>query len=191
MKKLIPILLVLVLLLSIPWSGLAQQRKGRRIPTLTLAVAQRVLNDHINDPSVDNVLWTCRACYSDDKGENDDFVIVTEYSSLSQYLARRGYVRRASDGREVFTAKAKRSRHFEAWGTDEGTLGGAGFRFAIFRNPRITVNRIIDAKHVPIQYDLVPTDVTMQFFRNARRVDSFAVFSYENRKWTTCIACSR
>ena len=171
--------------------GLAQQRKASRTPTLTLAVAQRILLRHLNDPSVDNVLWTCRACYSEDKEENDDFAVVTEYSNLSQYLARRGYVRRASDGNEVFTAKAKRSKHFEAWGTDEGTFGGAGFRFANFRNPKISVSRIIDPKHVPFEYDIVPTDVTMQFFGNARRVESFVAFSYEHRKWTICIACPR
>lgn len=161
-----------------------------KIPDLTVAVAQRVLIQHLDDPSVDNVLWTCRACYSDDKEENDDFVIVTEYSNLSQYLAMRGYVRKGSDGSDVFTAKAKRSEYFDGYAID-GTFGGAGFRFANFRNPKITVSRIIDPKHVPIEYDLVPTEVTMQFFGKIQRVQSFAAFSYEDRRWNICIACAR
>jgi hypothetical protein len=200
------ILILMAVSLSLLSTGNAQGGGGERtkkkkdtkknsgikttIPNLTVAIAQRVLIRHLNDPSADNVLWTCRACYSDDKEENDDFVVVSEYSNLSQYLTARGYIRKTSDGSDVFTAKAKRSGYFDGYAID-GVFGGAGFRFANFRNPKITVNRIIDPKHVPIEYDLVPTEVTMEFFGQIQRVQSFAAFSYEDRKWNICIACAR
>jgi len=158
--------------------------------TLTMAVAKRILLRDINNASVDNTMLTCRACYSpDDKEENEEFVVVSEYPNLNELLARSGYIRRSAGGQEVFTAKAKRSKYFEAWGNDEGGLGGAGFRFANFRNPIITATTIVDSKRVPIEYDLVPTDVTMQFFGKVQRVQSFASFSYENRRWSVCIGC--
>lgn len=186
MRQLFVISLAL-LFLSVP--ALAGHSR-RRVPTITTSVAQKLLVRHLNDASLDNTLWTCRACYNpDDKDENDDFVVVTFYSNLSEFLLRRGYVRFGKDRSQVFTAKAKRSKYFEAWGNDEGGFGGAGFRFANFRNGRIIVNRITDPKRVPIEYELVPTDLTMEFFGGVKRVQSFAKFSYENRRWSVCIGC--
>lgn len=183
-------LIVLILLLLFSTHVVTPQgRRGRR-PKLTPAVAQRLLVRSIDELSVDNALFTCRACYDfDDKADNDNFVVVTEYDNMNRYLASRGYIRRGADGRDVFTAKAKRSKYFEVFATDDGRLGGAGFRFAHFRNPRITVVQISDPKHVPIEYDLVPTDVALQFFGGVRRVQTTAAFSFEARHWSVCVGC--
>jgi hypothetical protein len=85
----------------------------------------------------------------------------------------------------VFTAKAKRSRYY--------TLNQdlAGLRFANFRNPRILTTTIADPHHIPIEYELVPTEVTTGFFGRPRVVKSFASISYENEAWQVCIACNR
>lgn len=183
-------LIVLSVLLLFSTSAITPQSKRGRTPALTVAVAQRVLARSINELSVDNSLFTCRACFSfDDKEENDNFVIVTEYGNMNEYLKRRGYVRRGADGRDVFTAKAKRSKYFDFSVADDGRFGIAGFRFANFRNPRITITRITDPKHVPIEYDLVPTDVAMQFFGGVKRVRTTAAFTYEARHWSVCIGC--
>ncbi len=147
MKRFLILCLILLAAVSM---DLFAQGKRRRTPVLTLPVAQRLLAKHINELSVDNALFTCRACYSfDDKEENDNFVIVTEYGNMNRYLAARGYMRAGADRRDVFTAKAKRSKYFDFSVAEDGRFGGAGFRFANFRNPRITVDRITDPKHVP------------------------------------------
>ncbi len=67
--------------------------------------------------------------------------------------------------------------------------GMAGLRFANFRNPHILASNITDPKQVPIEYDLVPTQITTSFFGKIQRVKSFASFSYENEAWRICIAC--
>lgn len=186
MRRLILTLIVLITLAAPP--VVAQQRRRGR--TLTLAAAQRVLNQQIDTGTADNVLFTCRACYNpDDKAENDNFPIVTYYGSISQFLARKGYVRRNRGGEEFFTAKAKRSPYFEAFGDERGGFGGAGFRFANFKNPKITVTKITDPKNVPIEYDVVPTAVTQEFFGGTKRVRSKASFSYEDGRWNVCINC--
>jgi hypothetical protein len=192
MKKLILMLIVSLALVTPPVS--ARQRSGRRASgagrNLTLLAARRILNRQINDLTVDNAIFTCRACYSfDDKEENDNFAVVTTYPGMNQFLRRAGYIRAASGGDGVFTAKAKRSKHFEVFAGEFG-IGGAGFRFANFRNPVIMVNRITDPKNVPIEYDRVPTEVTMEFFRKVERIKSRASFSYEDGKWSVCIACN-
>jgi hypothetical protein len=85
----------------------------------------------------------------------------------------------------VFTAKAKRSRYY--------TLNQdlAGLRFASFRNPRILIATITDPHHIPVEYELVPTEIASGFFGKPHVVKSFASFSYENEAWRVCIACSR
>lgn len=50
-------------------------------------------------------------------------------------------------------------------------------------------SRITDPKYVPIEYDVVPTEVTMKFFGKVERVKSYASFSFDNSKWNICIAC--
>lgn len=184
------LLLIISTIVSVSMVPAIAQRKSARTPVLTLPVAQRVLSKNINELSADNAIFTCRACYSfDDKEENDNFVIVTYYGNMIDYLRGRGYVRRGADGQDVFTAKAKRSKYFDFTVAEDGRFGGAGFRFADFRNPRITVTRITDPKHIPIEYELVPTDVAMQFFGGVKRIQNTAAFSYEGRKWTVCIGC--
>ena len=166
---------LVVLFLSAPNEVEAQKRKSQR--TLTLAVAQRVLNQQIDEARLDNVLFTCRACYDpDDMAENDNFPIVSTYGTISQFLARKAYVRINKNGEEFFTAKAKRSQYFEFDGM-------AGFRFANLRNPKITIKKITNSKNVPTEYDLVPTAVTKEYFGSTKRVQSIASFFYEDGKW--------
>jgi hypothetical protein len=154
--------------------------------SLTLGIAQTVLNRQIDLPTANNTLFTCHACYDpSDKGDNDQAPLVTTYStSLTDYLIRLGYIRTTAD-KQVFTAKAKRSRFY----TLDQDL--AGLRFAVFRNPRILTTTITDPHHIPIEYELVPTEVTARFFGKPRVVKSFASISYENEAWHVCIACSR
>jgi hypothetical protein len=153
---------------------------------LTLGIAQAVLNRQIDLPAANNTLFTCHACYDpSDKGDNDQAPLVTTYSAgLTDYLIQLGYVRTIGD-KQVFTAKAKRSRYY--------TLGQdlAGLRFTSFRNPRILTTTIADSHHVPIEYELVPTENTAVFFGKPHVVKSFASFSYENEAWRVCVACSR
>ena len=153
---------------------------------LTLGIAQAVLSRQIDLPTANNTLFTCHACYDpSDKGDNDQAPLVTTYSAgLTDYLIQLGYVRTIGD-KQVFTAKAKRSRYY--------TLGQdlAGLRFTSFRNPRILTTAIADSHHVPIEYELVPTEITAGFFGKSHVVKSFASFSYENEAWRACVACSR
>lgn len=153
---------------------------------LTLGTAQAVLNRQIDLPTANNTLFTCHACYDpSDKGDNDQAPLVTTYSAgLTDYLIRLGYVRTIGD-KQVFTAKGKRSRYY--------TLNQdlAGLRFANFRNSQILTTAIADPHHIPIEYELVPTEITAGFFGKPHVVKSFASFSYENEAWKVCIACSR
>lgn len=169
----------------------AQQRRSNSERTLTLAEAQRILDEQIDRATPDTVLFTCRACFDpDDKYENDNFPIVTSYSeSLSQFLIRKGYIRINNNGQGFFTAKAKQSEYFEAFGDGTGRLGGAGFRFAHFKNPKIKVRRITDPKNVPIEFDAEPTALTREFFGTVTRMNTSASFSYEDGRWSVCIAC--
>lgn len=170
----------------------AQKSKTKGTRTLTLAIAQRILNKQINEGTADNILFTCRACYDpDDKSDNDNFPLVTTYSpALSQFLVRKGYIRVGNDGTEYFTAKAKQSPYFEAFGDGSGSLGGAGFRFSNFRSPKITVSKITNPKSVPIQYEAVPTDLTREFFRTNAIMKTTASFTFDDGKWSVCIACN-
>lgn len=164
---------------------------SRASSLIPIATAQRLLNQKINEPSADNMLLTCRACYSpDDKSDDDGFTVVSNYSNINQFLAKQGYIRAGRNG-EYFTAKAKRSPHFEAYGDGSGGFGGAGFRFANFKNPKIMVTKITDLKNVPIEYDLVPTLVTIKYFGKTQRVKTTASFTKEGRKWNVCINCNR
>lgn len=153
---------------------------------LTLGIAQAVLNRQIDLPTANNTLFTCHACYDpSDKGDNDQAPLVTTYSAgLADYLIRLGYVRTIGD-KQVFTAKAKRSRYY----TLDQDL--AGLRFANFRNPRILTTTIVDPHRILIEYELVPTEVSAGFFGKPRVVKSFVLVSYENEAWRVCIACSR
>jgi hypothetical protein len=166
------------------YRGSAYVPKGPGV--LTLGIARDVLNRQIDLPTVNNTLFTCRACYdSSDKGDNDRAPLVTTYSAgLTDYLIRLGYVRTIGD-KQVFTAKAKRSRYY--------TLGQdlAGLRFASLRNPRILTSAIVDPHHIPVEYELVPTDVTTGFFGKTSVVKSFVSISYENEAWRVCLACRR
>jgi hypothetical protein len=154
------------------------------VGALTLEVAQKVLNQQINQTTANNTLLTCHACYNfDDKADNDSAVIVSTYSpSMTQFLIEHGYVRGYGD-QQVFTAKAKRSRYYNY------NDGGPGLRFANFRSPRILTSRITDSKHVPIEYDLVPTEITASFFNGVQHIKSNASFSLEDEAWELCIAC--
>jgi hypothetical protein len=145
---------------------------------LTLGIAQAVLNRQIDLPTANNTLFTCHACYDpSDKGDNDQAPLVTTYSAgLTDYLIRLGYVRTIGD-KQVFTAKAKRSRYY----TLDQDL--AGLRFTSFRNARILTTTIADPHHIPIEYELVPTEITAGFFGKSHVVKSFASFSYENEAW--------
>jgi hypothetical protein len=146
------------------------------VPTLTLALAQQILNQHVEYVSK-NMLYSCMACWDpNDKGENDNAPLVSTYSdALTQFLVRRGYVR-SSGGQLFFTAKAKQSKYY-------GADGGPGFRFAYSRNPKILANQIVDRSHVPIEYEFVPTDLTMAFFHGQHKVNVVVSFVYENEKW--------
>jgi len=151
---------------------------------LTVATAQRVLTRQINEPTVNNTLFTCHACYDPaDKEDNDRAPLVSTYTpALTEYLTRNGYIRTVG-GRQVFTAKAKRSRFYTAAG------GMAGLRIADLTKARILVGTVPDPKHVPIEYDIVPTEITAGFFGKVQKVKSFAGFTYENEAWRMCLAC--
>jgi hypothetical protein len=153
---------------------------------LTLGIAQAVLNRQIDLPTAKNTLFTCHACYNpSDKGDNDQAPLVTTYSAgLTDYLIRLWYIRTIGD-KQVFTAKAKRSRYY----TLDQDL--AGLRFTSFRNPQILTTTITDSHRVPIEYELVPTEITAGFFGKPYVVKSFASFSYVNEAWRVCVACSR
>ncbi|HUZ93625.1 MAG TPA: hypothetical protein VMU57_01795 [Edaphobacter sp.] len=154
--------------------------------SLTLGIAQTVLSRQIDLSTANNTLFTCHACYDpSDKGDNDQAPLVSTYSAgLTDYLIRLEYVRTIGE-KQVFTAKAKRSRYY----TLDQDL--AGLRFANFRNPRILSSTIADPHHIPIEYEMVPTEVTAGFFGKPRVVKSFVSISYENEAWRLCIACSR
>jgi hypothetical protein len=151
---------------------------------LTGTVVQAVLTQQINQTTVNNTLLTRHACYDpDDKKDNDRAVVVSTYSApMNQFLIAHGYIR-VNGEQQVFTAKAKRSRYY---GLNDGA---PGLRLATFKNPRLLTNIIADPKHVPIEYDLVPTEITMSFFGKVQSVKSFASFSYENEAWSLCVAC--
>lgn len=88
------------------------ENRPKPVGALTVTIAQTVLNQKINLPTVNNTLFTCHACYDpSDKEDNDKAPLVTTYSvPLSQFLIEDGYVR--IDGQQqVFTAKAKRSKY--------------------------------------------------------------------------------
>jgi hypothetical protein len=68
--------------------------------------------------------------------------------------------------------------------------GFAGFRFVSLKNPRILTSEIVDPAHVAIEYNFVPTELTMSLFGKIQRIRSFASFSYENEAWRMCLACS-
>lgn len=149
---------------------------------LTVATAQRVLARQINQPTVHNSLFTCRACYDPtDKSDNEQAPLVSTYSpQLTDYLIRQGYLR-LSGTQIFFTGKAKQSRYY--------TAAAEGLQIANLVNPRILVSAISDPKHVPIEFDLVPTEITASFFGRVQRVKSFARFTYENEAWRMCLAC--
>jgi hypothetical protein len=135
-------------------------------------------------PTVKNTLLTCRACYDpDDKDENDRAPLVSDYSGpLIPFLIAQGHIRTVGQ-QQVFSAKAKRSSYY---GAENGT---PGFRFANFKNPSIAANKITDLRRVPIEYDFVPTGLTLSLFGKIQRVKSFVSFSYENDAWEICIEC--
>ena len=146
-------------------------------PTLTLALAQQILNRDVAGWSPSPRLNSCMACWDpNDKGENDNAPIGSTYSdALTQFLVRQGYIR-SSGGQLFFTAKAKQSKYY-----------GAGFgpelRFAYFRNPRILATTIADHTHVPIEYEFVPTELTMPFFHGPHKVNAVVSFVYVNEEW--------
>jgi hypothetical protein len=151
---------------------------------LTVAAAQQILNQHINTRTPNNTLFTCHACSDPaDKQDNDKAPLVTSYpGGLIPFLLNQGYIRSSGD-QLFFAAKAKRSKYYAF---DEGF---AGFRFASFKNSNILASTIVDRRHVPIEYEFVPTELTEGVFGKARRVKSFASFSYENEAWSVCVGC--
>lgn len=157
-----------------------------RIPTtLSVGAAQQILDQQINMTTVKNSLLTCVACYDpNDKEDNDKAPLISTVSGpLIPFLMQQGYIRANTEkhaaNKLVFTGKAKRSRYY----------GRDGFRFANLRNPRILVAKIVNPRHVPIEYEFVPTELTMRLFGRVYRVKSFAVFSYGNDAWHVCIGC--
>ena len=151
---------------------------------LTVIVAQRILNQQLDQTTVNNTLLTCHACYdADDKGENDKAPIVSTYSApLSQFLMVEGYIR-VDSGRAVFTGKAKSSKYY---GYNDGA---PGLRFANFRNPRVLTSAIKDPRHVPVEYDLVPTELTARVFGKVQQIRATVRFSHKDGAWEVCLAC--
>lgn len=149
------------------------------VPPLTLTLAQRLLRQNINMMTAQNTLMTCRACFDpEDKQDNDKAPLVSTYSGpLIPFLTRQGYIQNVG-GRQVFTAKAKRSTDY----------GFGGFRIANFENPRILTTQISDPNQVPIDYDFVPTALTMPIFGRVQRIKSVASFSYSNEAWQIRVA---
>lgn len=149
-------------------------------PPLTPILAQAILAKNINLQTVQNTLLTCRACYDPaDKEDNDKAPLVSTYSGpLIPFLTNQGYIQNIG-GRQVFTAKAKRSTHY----------GFTGLRIANFSHPRILAATIADPKQVPFEYDFVPTAVSMPVFGGVKKVKSTASFYYANEEWQVCIAC--
>jgi hypothetical protein len=156
----------------------------KTVGPLTVIVAQRILNQQLDQTTVNNTLLTCHACYdADDKEDNDRAPVVSTYSAaLSRFFREQGYIRVDGD-RELFTGKAKRSKYYAF------NDGVPGLRFASFTSPHILTSKIVDPSHIPIEYDLVPTEITMGFFGKVQSVKSFASFSYQNEAWGICIAC--
>ncbi len=161
----------------------------RNIPkkpaTLSLATARRILNQQINVETTNNTLFTCHACHSpNDKQDNGKAPVVSKYSAaLLHFLMTQGYVRSCAT-QQYFTAKAKRSKYYG------GDWPVFGLRFANFKNPRILTNRIVNLKHVPIEYHFVPTELTIKFFGRVREVKAFASFYYESGTWRVSIVRS-
>jgi hypothetical protein len=149
--------------------------------TITISEAKRLLARQINATTVQNTLLTCRACFDpNDKDENDRAAVVSTYPPVMQFLLAHGYIRTSGD-RQVFTAKAKRSRYYG--------LDGFGLRLVNFRNPTVQTATILDPRHVPIEYDFVPTALTMNVLGGVRKIKSMASFEYANEEWTVCIGC--
>lgn len=151
---------------------------------LTIAIAQRTLAREINLPTANNTLLTCHACYDpSDKEDNDRAPLVSTYSTtLTDYLIREGYIRSMRDT-QVFTGKARRSRYYTF------SVYFSGLRIANLTNAQVQCATVPDPKHVPIEYDLIPTEITVGFFGKVEKVKSFARFTYENEAWRVCVAC--
>jgi hypothetical protein len=160
------------------------QNIPRRPDHLSVAVAQLILDQQINSRTMNNTLFTCHACSDPtDKQDNDKAPLVSSYpGALIPYLISLGYIRR-SDDRQFFTAKAKRSKYYAL------REDFAGLRFANSKNPRILVRVIADPRHVPVEYEFVPTPLTARVLGRARMIKAFASFSYENEVWSVCIGC--
>lgn len=130
MKKLALILPVLLFLMTL--SASAQQRKGKQNPktgrTLTLPIAQRTLSRLINETSVDNMILTCRACYSDeDKGENDNFAVVSTYPGINQFLRSQGYIRLNGKREEVLQPRLNEASTLKPMEMGMAVLAGPDF----------------------------------------------------------------
>lgn len=168
------------------WAQIANNNSNQRKPAnrLSLSIAQRLLNEQVNQTTVNNTLLTSRACYdSDDKADNDRALVVSTFSmAMEQFLTEHGYIR-SSSGQNVFTAKAKRSKYYAY---NDGT---PGFRLAIFRNPRILSRTIVDPQHVPVEYQLVPTELTASVLGAARHMRTTVRFTYEDGAWDVCMTC--
>ncbi len=170
-------------------SGSSQVASGRSNPHgpighLTVATAQRVLDEQVNQSEIYNTLITCHACYNaDDKEDNDNAPVVSTFSeAMNQFLIEQGYIR-AGAGQNVFTAKAKRNKYY---GYNDGA---PGLRLANFRNPRILTSASTDPRHVPVEYDLVPTEFTAKVLGKVQQIRTTVRFFYEDEAWEVCMAC--
>jgi hypothetical protein len=166
--------MVIASVVAIPGSSQVasgKQNSHRPVGHLTVATAQRVLNEQVNQTEIYNTLFTCHACYdADDKEDNDKAPVVSTFSeAMNQFLIEQGYIR-AGAGQNVFTAKAKRSKYY--------SQDGPGLRLANFRNPRILTSSIIDPRHVPIEYELVPTELTAKVFGKVQQIRTTVRLSY-------------
>lgn len=171
---------IISLLYFVASCGCAVEASGNE-PTLTLVLAQKLLNQQINY-GMGNTLNTCNSCCGKgDKEENTNAAVVTEYTwnskAISEFLIARGYIRVGEDGRKLFSKKAKNSKYYYC------QYRNSGFRFANMRHPRILTKGIVDVNNVPIEYDFVPTEVTKKFFGEAIRVKGIASFAYFDGDW--------
>jgi len=151
---------------------------------LSLLAANAALRQHIDEATARNMIFTCHACYDpSDKEDNDRAPIVSTYSvDLTNFLIGEGYIQMRG-GSQVFTSRAKRSR-------DYGD-GGFGLRISHLRNSHVLGTSISDARNVPIEYDLVPTEITAPFFGKTQKVRTSASFQYRNEHWEVCVGCNQ
>jgi hypothetical protein len=160
-----------------------------KAPTLTRHVAEQVLKEHIDDLTVENSIFTCRACFDPtDKGENTKAPVVSTHGGLNAFLRRHGYIRFVAGVGDVFTAKAKRSPYYVGQGLF-GRFEGAGLRVAHLRHPKLAARWSGPDSSASLEYDFVPTPPATPFFRRAYHIRSTVRFWSVEGHWLPCVGC--